>query len=847
VACRRKLAPQGLTLLDLFLDTFGSGPDSNLYKRLVDSKTREYDFGIRGSDFYDLSSPGHPLGVVLQNIPVSHLNDRDLATLRATVLDEFARVAAYPDGSPQLADFNRRLKGRIDEQHRMLSKFVNSPPGFGQRNTGDDWVQQLYDLNQRPGFRKSVTEKEELANIAKIAAGTHNVWRDYLVQWKITGVTPWVEAAKPNTALGPQSTREREERAAAEVAHLKEKYGAATDQDAIRRYRQDYDAAGAVLEKARASLPHPAFVDTPPLTLDDPLDFQPTTLPGGIAMVSSTFESMTRATTGLALRLDGIAEDRLVYVSLLPELVTRVGVIENGRPVSFDEMTRRLRTEILSLDATFSSHQLSGRRELVVQGAGNNAAESQRALEWMQLALFHPDWRPENLPRIRDMVDQTLAQLRNTMQGREESWVQPVAVVYRKQGDPLWLSMNSFLTRAHNAHRMHWMLKDGGDEAVYAYLADLAKADGSREQRSTLLAAVGDGKRAGMDRLTPAESSLVKDAARDLLATLPDIPDSSLAADWSYLCSEMARDLRTGPRRTLEMLEEVRQTMTTASGARMFLISSTGTRQSLTPGIRSLAGALKTGPMKPAIYRTGNRIDERLMGREPEAVHPVFVGLLNANSQGGVFLNSAPFVSFHHPSRENLLDYLASNLYAGSGAHSVWAKTAASGLAYSNGVGAQLASNRLTYYAERTPELPQTLQFVIGELQKAKPDQALVDYAVAGTFAISRASLSYESRGESMAADLADGLAPEVIRRFRRAILDLRKSPDLSAELFRRMLPVYSKILPGLSSDSAATAGSEFFVIGPEKQFAAYEEYLKKAEGPNTRLWRLYARDFWTE
>jgi hypothetical protein len=48
------------------------------------------------------------------------------------------------------------------------------------------------------------------------------------------------------------------------------------------------------------------------------------------------------------------------------------------------------------------------------------------------------------------------------------------------------------------------------------------------------------------------------------------------------------------------------------------------------------------------------------------------------------------------------------------------------------------------------------------------------------------------------------------------------------------MLPVYSKILPGLSSDPTAITGSEFFVIGPEKQFAAYEEYLKKAEGPNT-------------
>jgi hypothetical protein len=35
-------------------------------------------------------------------------------------------------------------------------------------------------------------------------------------------------------------------------------------------------------------------------------------------------------------------------------------------------------------------------------------------------------------------------------------------------------------------------------------------------------------------------------------------------------------------------------------------------------------------------------------------------------------------------------------------------------------------------------------------------------------------------------------------------------------------------------------------VIGPEKQLAAYEEYLKKADAPGARLWRLYPRDFWT-
>jgi hypothetical protein len=151
-----------------------------------------------------------------------------------------------------------------------------------------------------------------------------------------------------------------------------------------------------------------------------------------------------------------------------------------------------------------------------------------------------------------------------------------------------------------------------------------------------------------------------------------------------------------------------------------------------------------------------------------------------------VFLNSAPGASYRDTGRDALLDYLASNLYAGHGAHGIFMKTWAAGLAYSNGMRMRLADGRLNYYAERTPELPQTLKFVVGELTKVKPDAALTDYAIAGAFDGTRSASPYEERGESMANDLADGLTPGVVSRFHKAILDLRKDPQLGNELFRR-------------------------------------------------------------
>ena len=49
----------------------------------------------------------------------------------------------------------------------------------------------------------------------------------------------------------------------------------------------------------------------------------------------------------------------------------------------------------------------------------------------------------------------------------------------------------------------------------------------------------------------------------------------------------------------------------------------------------------------------------------------------------------------------------------------------------------------------------------------------LAEYVIALTFS-SRASSPYEVRGEAMASNMAHGITPEVVSRFRRAILEAR-------------------------------------------------------------------------
>ncbi len=846
-------------LLNLFFDNVASDSTSNLYKLFVDSKTRVLDIGAKSVGNRVSADEGRPVSIFFGDVAATNLTGERLAEVRNLVMKEIGRVAAFQDGSPELEEFNKRVAGRVVEMHRDLSKFVNSPPLFGFRNTGSAWMDHLLMLEKTSAFRKSLTMKPQLAHVNELLASKKNFWRDGLAKWQITSVEPYAVAAKPSPELIARNDSERAARAAAEAQRLSQLYNVADAQEAIKHYRSDYDAETLRIDTAAKAVTPPKFVDDPPLTVDDGLKFASSKLAHDVPMVASTFDNMTSATTGVAFRLDILPPDDFRYLALLPNLLTRAGVIENGKPVSFDEMTERLRNEILALNASYSTNTRTGRAELVVRGSGNDLAESRRAIEWMRLVLEHPDWRVENLPRIRDAVDQSLSQLRNTMQGAEEQWVSNPAEAWRRQDSALLMAANSFLTRSHNALRLRWMLKEApaaDRDAIRAYLTSLIPlASGvSRADLKRFLAATVNGKGAAPEalkasaetfaQLAPGAKTVAADALRDLDLTLVEIPDASLAADWAQVVTDIRDDLARPPVEALEALDRVRRHILHNGNARMFMAASNATQTALQAPIAGLIGALDPAPVSPVMIKGQNLVEARLRQRGAITERPAFVGLLAPNMNGGVIITSVDGTSYaDFGDREKQLDFLASRLFAGAGAHGIFLKTIGAGLAYSNGLRGSVSAGRTGYYAERTPELPQTVRFVVGELRGAQRDPSLADYTIAQAFGELRGAAAYETRAEAMAADLADGQTPEQVRKFRQSILTLRKDPNLGNALFDRKDRVYSGVLPGYDGASWKPApDGVYFVIGPDKQLDAYERYLTTFGGA---LVRLYPRDFW--
>jgi hypothetical protein len=319
------------------------------------------------------------------------------------------------------------------------------------------------------------------------------------------------------------------------------------------------------------------------------------------------------------------------------------------------------------------------------------------------------------------------------------------------------------------------------------------------------------------------------------------LPDSSRASAWTYLCKLRAHDLSIGAPAALARLEAVRATVVHGMLARVVEVGSQANQAAIAGDLEALVGDVPVARPPHLAHTASTPLRARLAARDPKAKQPTFVGLVVPSTSSGVFLDLAPTTYYTQTDDDHVLDYLASNLYTGHGAHSMFMKTWAAGLAYSNGLRPHLVDGTLVYYAERCPLLPQTLRFVIDQLKQAKPDPNIARYAIAKAFD-SRVAIGFEQRASAMAANLVDGLTPEVVRAFRTRVLDAAKRDDLAATLFGRMEKVYGKVLPGYGS---LDPDAVYFVIGPEKQMAAYQDYLKAAVGKTATLYRLYPRDFW--
>jgi Zn-dependent M16 (insulinase) family peptidase len=859
------LMPQDRYLFELFTANLSQGQTSNLHRKFIESKSRVMDVGASSVFGFLSNEVGSPLYIGLDDIRATAVDEVMMDSIRKVIVAEIGAVANYADNSEELRLFNDRIRNRIIEQQRSTRTFLNSPTGFGNRGTGSNWLNHLQSLNESGGFVRDLTQNGFAKWADSLLALPANIWRDYVAQWKLTSTLPYAVGTRPDVAANARTEAERIERMNAFADSLVKAYSAATRDDAIAKFKIEYDALTATIDSTAATIPMPMFVQNPPLTLDDQLDYSVESLPGGGKLVTSIFDNISSVTCGLAFRADVIPDSLLFLVPAIPICLTEIGVVKDGKTISYDEMSERIRREILSLSANYSVNYRTERVELMLTASGSNLAEGRIALDWMRSALFNSNIRPDNISRIRDAVDQNYAYTRGRINSSEESWVDEPTNAFWRQHNPLLLSADCFLTQTYDLFRLRWRLRNNADTSVvesFCAVMDKAAASGNgmiREQWGNFLNdlsaerttphTAADILRADRDKLPALSRTLFTDAIDDLKNLMAGMPDNSLEGDMKNVIAVMTKEIRIPLAQTFSQITSVIRGMEHRDNVRGYIVASRASSADVAPVLGAIVKSCATAPSERQAYSPAPRVSARVAERTSDSSQPLFVGLVNENTRAGIHYNTSNLASFEDSEPEKLLSFLSARLYGGGGAHSMFMKTWSAGLAYSNGLRSNEMSGRLMYYAERCPELAQTMSFVTDQLKSAPYDTGLADYAVSQAFAVNRAGNGYEQRGMAMANDLADGLLPEDVSRFRSGIMNLRKEGHLYDRLHKRMESTYGEVLPGYGPTAKDVAKTKpdlmNFVIGPEKQILGYEEYLKRVEDPNVKLVRLYPRDYW--
>lgn len=845
-------------MLDLFLETFANGDTSDLYKVFINSQTRRIDIGGNSVWSYAADELNYSIRFGLSGVDNSAIKREILTKIKNMLVDEIRAIRDFEDGSQELKSFNARVQSRLEQAQKRNASYLNSPPMFGfRRGPAGGWLNLMKQLEREPGFRKSLAFKQRFAWAQKLLHKDSNIWRKFIEQWQLLTVEPYIIGASPSKHILQQKGQAKQMRLQAYIEDFKKKYMVDDEQQAIAAYKAEFDAKTAALQASYRHQQLPNFIDNPPLTLDDQLHYQQLKVGNNIPLVASTFANMTKSEFGIALNLHVIPESMLIYVPYLPAIFTEIGVIKGEQAIAYDQMLELLRKDVLKFSAYFAHGYESRRIELVLSGQASNFKELANVFKWMERVLFSPYLSEKNLPRMLDVVNHNLFKLRNLTKRSEEAWVRNPATAYRFQENPLFLSSYCFLTQIHLMQRLLCLLTDPGDAKQQQQFADFCDKlriygkSAKRSQLTSVLAAIiKSDQYDAMEKLpSPFRNSPVDDnaimAAKLLQATLADIPDANLATDWDYLCQQIKRDVLTAPSVPIKALRKLLQIICASDNARIFMISNEQDHRQSMANIAGLAAKLHSRSSAKQNYRQRQRIVQRLQSREAKLVTtPVYVGLLHKATRNGVLVFSAAHSESYDTSTEAILSCLAGKLYSGGGAHGLFMKTWAAGLAYSNGYHFHPASGRVSYYAERCPDIAVTMRFVVNELKHAADNSRLVDYAIAQVFKYNRAASPYEMRGKAMAADLADGITPDKVRTYRSQVLQIRNIPDLYNKMKKRMPTSYGPVMIGYGPRLRAGDNNVFFIIGPEEQFESLQVLIGQTEGERT-VYRLYPRDFW--
>ncbi len=828
----RRLPLKDAVELAITMDILGGGETSLLHRGLVDRDTRKKDFGITSVNAFLDDMPSNMAGIILCGLPPARLDARHVNELRREVVAEVCRVARLEDGSPELKEILGKAESLLISRRKSALKFADTPPRFGDRGGGLAWHKHLDSLNEIPGEEAPLCRVAEMDAMLSAARAGKNIFRRVLLKYGLAR-TPFACAPKADPSLLVRQRGEREARLAAAARVLRKRFKTVSLDEAIKARMEETGRNTAAVAARDASIVLPPFIKNPPLTLDDNLSYERREVEGCPALLCDA-DASPFTEVGLYCDASRVREEDFVFLSLLDMAVDSCGVVtSSGERLDYCAMLERSRREIYGMNCSFSSNPWTGRVELCLSASACGTGEISAAARWLEDIALRPLIEAGNSARLISLACEQIDELRSITSRSEEHWVRDAAAGFVHWEKPGWLSLRSPFTELFNFERLRWLFENprgaqfGGVCEKLSALADSAKGMSAAALKASF---------AGFPR----------EIAEQLAWWLAHAPEGREGEETAFICRAIASDLSVEPEAAAARMRAVLRSILSGR-KRLCVVAATGAGEDGRSNMDMAVEAMGRLASRLGASVSGKKTPLRSLFREkslPDFSGETHCALVNRSTKSGVFVMGASGLSYGDTDEKLLAEFLAIKAVAGGGPDGLFMKTWSAGLAYSNGINANASGGRVNYYAERCPDLVETMSFAVNVVRAFRlGGEVALRYALANCFQDYRGMENRSLRAFALANDYADGVTPEKVKAFKEALVILAARPEASAAVQKRIGPAAARVLPGLGRPLGDDKSARGFVTGPENLLSRYEEYLKSS-GEKKRLRRAFPRDF---
>jgi Zn-dependent M16 (insulinase) family peptidase len=823
----RKLDIFDSVMLSVFFDILAGGESSLLHRDFVDRNTRKTDMEISSVGGYLDDAPSNVPLIFLSGISSDDIVSSKLKTLRDIMVSRIKWFGSLDKDRTELSKVNKKARVALISRAKTLLKFIDSTPHFGSRSGGVGWHKYLNALCEEKGFEHDMSLQSSVRKIIKRLDRNDNIWKTLISKFNLSEL-PYTSAVKPDKEILKSQVLAKQARLKQALAELKFKYKTEDEQSALKQFGEENNENISKVENDSEKIKFPKFIENPPLTLDENIRFCEKSFSTGDSVLLHDTQISPFIDVALYFDLNVLESDELIYVPLLSGLFSGLGVtLRDGTVLDYSQTIERIREDILALNAGISLNPEKNRTELAFVGLAESKNEIPKLFEWMENCLFRPRTDVKIKNRLIDMINEDISDLRNITSQREEYWVKDFlnSVLYQK--NPLFMSAKSPYTILFFLERLRWRLEDMSAKKITEV----------EEIFADILLSPEDEKR--LDRLSP-------EMARQIKWNLNNFPDNAKREKTKFLLKTILEDLK---RDSSDEIECIRKTFKKVISKNNFRSVINANSENLDICFKNADEIINRLPTKPQ-GQTLQRLDKgvvlnNLQSRYLNIKTPVHFGFVNDNTNSGAFVVSSGGVSYEDLSEKDIIDFLSVKILSGGGTHSLFMKTWSAGLAYSNGIGNNLSSGRLSYYAERCSDLVETMQFVSKSASGFKANMPyLIGYALANSFNDYRGAQDMSSRGFSMGADLKDTLTPDKVKKFKQTLLKIAKKRTTLKKLDENFKGVLAKVLVGLDKKVSKNPQTVSLVIAPKRLLDSYEKYLRET-GETDELVRIYPCDFW--